>query len=232
MKDIVVVIPAYEPSETLIRLVRALRSNFRHIVVVDDGSAPSCAVFPALRDIGGITLLRHETNRGKGAALKTAFAHVLAHIPEAVGVVTADADGQHVLEDIRKVAAEASRHPDRLTLGVRSFSGDIPFRSRFGNIWTRIEFRLLTGVSVQDTQTGLRGIPASWLPDLLAIEGDRYEYEIRMLVYGSRAKRKPAGIPISTVYLDGNSASHFRPFKDTLRTQTALISAAFSRRSP
>lgn len=226
MKDIVIVVPAYEPSDALRGLVRTLAADFPRIVVVDDGSRTADAVFADVARTAGVTLLRHDVNKGKGAALKTAFAHVLAQRPDASAVVTVDADGQHVPDDIRRVAAETARRPDRLTLGVRTFAGDIPFRSRFGNAWTRIEFRLLTGVAVQDTQTGLRGIPVAWLPDMLAIAGDRYEYESRMLVYGARAARKPAQIPISTVYLDGNAASHFRPLADTLRTQGALIAAA------
>jgi hypothetical protein len=123
-------------------------------------------------------------------------------------------------------------HPGRLILGTRNFRGDIPFRSRFGNVWTRWEFFLLTGVFVNDTQTGLRGIPAGWLKALCGIAGDRYDYESRMLVQGARAKKKPLQIPITTVYLNGNRSSHFRPLADTLRTQAALLGARFSRRVP
>lgn len=226
MKDIIIVIPSYEPSTGLCDLVKALKKDFRHVIVVDDGSNSAEHVFAELSRAGEVTILRHDTNRGKGAALKTAFAYILANGPGAAGVVTVDADGQHLVEDVRRVAAGTLDHPDRLTLGVRSFSGKVPFRSRLGNLWTRIEFFLLTGVHILDTQTGLRGIPASWLPDMLALDGERYEYESAMLVFGAKAEMKPAQIPISTVYLDGNGSSHFRPLADTLKTQSALISSA------
>lgn len=228
MNEIVIVIPAYEPDDSLVVLIERLGAKFDKFIVVDDGSKTAAGTFRRVKDMPGVTLLSHDANRGKGAALKTAFAKVLADFPDAAGVVTVDADGQHLPEDVANVAEATLANPDRYTLGVRSFSGDVPLRSRFGNAWSRYFFFMLTGVMVYDTQTGLRGMPRDLLPELLAIPGDRYEYEMRMLVAAARKKLKPVQIPIKTVYLNENKASHFNPIRDSLRTQISLLHAAFT----
>ncbi len=219
--DIAILIPAYQPDAKLLGLVDALRAWFPHIVVVDDGSTEGRHVFDSIRDKVE-ALLVHPANRGKGAALKTGLAWIRAHLPEIAGVVTADADGQHRPEDIRRVAEETATQKGGLVLGVRTFEGPVPFRSRWGNGWTRLLFRMLTGLSLRDTQTGLRGIPADLLERVAALSGDRYEYETRMLVDARHHASPPLQVPIKTVYLEGNKASHYRPFRDTLLTQAAL----------
>jgi glycosyltransferase involved in cell wall biosynthesis len=230
--SIVPVIPVYQPEDGLPAFVETLLRHFARLIVVDDGSTSPGAerIFARLAARSGVTLLRHRVNRGKGAALKTAFAHPLCRAPGVAGVVTVDADGQHLPADILRVAAALRRGEARLVLGTRTFDGEIPFRSRFGNLWTRWEFFLLTGVFVADTQTGLRGLPASWLAAAATLPGERYEYESRLLVHGARARVKPLQIPIATVYRDGNRTSHFRPLADTLLTQAALFAARVERR--
>lgn len=230
MSQVVIAIPAFEPEQRLVELVRRLKSDFRDIVVVDDGSHTAGDVFEDLRTIEGVVVLSHDTNRGKGAALKTAFEEILRRFPDAVGAVTADADGQHLPEDIVRIAQSLTHHPDRLTLGVRTFGKDIPFRSRLGNLWTVIEFRLLTGHHVRDTQTGLRGIPLAFLPLLLNIPGDRYDYEIRMLANTVLRSNSLIQVPIATVYENGNGTSHFKPLADTISTQCALFVEALTAR--
>lgn len=230
VSGITVIIPAFEPDSRLPQLISRLKTAFRDFIVVDDGSRSATAVFNRLRGIDGVTVLVHDKNRGKGAALRTAFAEVLRRFPDATGVVTADADGQHLPEDVIQIAESLSINPDRLTLGVRTFGPGIPFRSKLGNLWTLGEFRLLTGHSVRDTQSGLRGIPRKLLPSLLEIPGDRYDYEIRMLVHAVRQSGGIAQVPITTVYERGNATSHFRPLADTLSTQRALIAEALTAR--
>ena len=219
-RDIAILIPAYQPDAKLVGLVEALRADFPHVVVVDDGSTGCEETFEAIR--GRVeALLAHPANRGKGAALKTGFAWIREHLP-GTGVVTADADGQHTPEDIRRVAEATATRKGGIVLGVRTFEGPIPFRSRWGNGWARILFRLLTGLALRDTQSGLRGIPTDMLDRMLALRGDRYEYETRMLVDARRHALPPLQIPIRTVYLEENRSSHYRPFRDTLLTQAAL----------
>ena len=217
--DIAIVIPVCDPDAVRFpSLVRRLRVDFAHVVVVDDGSAEGREAFDAVRgDVDAV--LVHETNRGKGAALRTAFAWAQEKLPRLAGVVTVDGDGQHDPEDVRRVAEELAREPNGgLVLGVRSFSGNVPFRSRLGNFWTRGLFRLVTGLSVSDTQTRL-----------LAIPGDRYEYEIRMLADARRHPAPPREVSVRTIYLDGNASSHYRPLRDTFRTQLALWGTLFHR---
>lgn len=226
MDGVAILIPAYEPDAALAELVPQLKSHFEHVVVVDDGSSRGSEVFDGLRVLVD-TVLRHEVNRGKGAALKTGFAWIRERLPEVRTVVTVDADGQHRLADVLKVAAASLGHSDGLTLGVREFAGEVPFRSRLGNVWTRVLFRLLTGLAVRDTQTGLRGIPRGLFARMGEIPGDRYEYELRMLVDARSHAAPPLQIPIETVYLEGNGSSHYRPLRDTFRTQWALWSSVF-----
>jgi len=223
--NIVVIIPAFEPDSLLVPLVNKLQGSFRAIIVVDDGSRHSDAVFATLPHAENIRFLRHPTNLGKGQALKTAFAEALRHYPNAIGAVTVDADGQHLDKDILTVSRALCASPDALILGVRTFQKGTPFRSRLGNLWTCCEFRLLTGLWVSDTQTGLRAIPFGLLNHLLTIPGDRYEYEIRMLVEIVTKRHDVIQVPITTVYHEGNSTSHFKPFVDTLKTQSALFCA-------
>lgn len=223
MRNIIAILPAYEPDQRLVGLVERLKDQFRGVLVVNDGSRSADDVFSTLPRANNVHLIVHETNRGKGAALKTAFSEAMARFPDADGVVTVDADGQHLVEDVLRVADTLLANPDKLALGVRTFRSGIPFRSRFGNLWTIAEFRLLTGRTVHDTQSGLRGIPLSWLPALVKIPGDHYDYELRMLVAAVRTLGGLVELPIATVYEPGNASSHFRPLADTLSTQIALL---------
>ena len=228
--NVALVIPVYDPDEGRFpALVRRLRTDFSHVIVVDDGSTSGRSSFDSIKDEVDV-VLEHSANRGKGAALKTAFAWVREKLPDSVGVVTVDGDGQHAPEDVLRVAEELLSVPDGgLVLGVRSFGRNVPFRSRFGNLWTRVLFRILTGFAVSDTQTGLRGIPTHILPRILSIPGERYEYEIRMLADARYHPAPPREVPIKTIYLDGNSASHYRPLRDTLLTQSALWGCRFAK---
>jgi len=221
VNDIAVLIPAYQPDTKLVGLVDALRADFPHVVVVDDGSTGCDDVFGAIRN-SVEALLVHPENRGKGAALKTGFAWIRERLPNVAGVVTADADGQHTPEDIRRVAEATAARNGGIVLGVRTFKGSVPLRSRFGNWWASLFFRLRTGLAIRDTQTGLRGIPSDMLDRMLALRGDRYEYETRMLVDASCHASPPLQISIETIYLESNRSSHFRPFRDSLRTQMTL----------
>ncbi|NQX28433.1 glycosyltransferase family 2 protein [Microbacteriaceae bacterium VKM Ac-2854] len=215
----IVLIPAYRPDAALPALIRTLRAAdpTLRVLVVDDGSGPAYAgVFAAVRDAGGETI-GYPVNAGKGHALKSGFAHVLA--TGADDVVTADSDGQHRAADILRVAERVKRG-EALVLGGRRFTGDVPLRSRFGNAVSRAAFRLATGVAIRDTQTGLRGFPSSMLPELLRIGGERFDYELAMLL---AEQRRLDEIPIETVYLHGNASSHFRPLLDSVRVLRPLL---------
>lgn len=220
---VTVLIPAYNPDEKLLKLLPKLKERFARIVLVDDGSTKGKEIFPRAAPFVE-KILVHEKNRGKGAALKTGF----AYLGDTTDVITADADGQHTPEDIAKVAEGLKRHRGGLVLGVRAFTGKVPFRSRFGNTWTRWLFFLMTGLLIRDTQTGLRGIPAGLVPRVAAIPGERYEYEMAMLADAKHHAEKPLQIPIETIYIEENATSHFNPILDTVRVYRSLIQFCLS----
>jgi glycosyltransferase involved in cell wall biosynthesis len=222
LQRVAFVVPAWRPEAVLLALVEALAgSGAGAVVVVDDGSGDAFAsVFASVAAVPGVKMLRHAENRGKGRALKTGFEYVLAELPEIDGVVTVDADGQHRAEDAVRVAEALGAAA--LVLGVRVLRRDAPLRSRVGNGLTRCVFARLTRVMVSDTQTGLRGYPRGMLRELLGLQGERYEYEMRVLVEVCRRQR-PVEVPIATVYLDGNRGSHFAPVMDSLRIGWVLL---------
>ncbi|WP_051682029.1 bifunctional glycosyltransferase family 2/GtrA family protein [Cellulomonas sp. HZM] len=224
----IALVPAYEPDLRLVALVRAVRSARpgMPVVVVDDGSGPAYAhVFAAAADEGA-HVLRHATNRGKGRALKTGVEHVLRVHP-GHGVVCADCDGQHTPADVLAVADRCA-DDDAVVLGARRFTGSVPVRSRFGNACTRLAFRGATGVAVQDTQTGLRAYPARMLPWLLGVRGERFEYELVVLLRAASEGLPVEEVTIATVYLDHNASSHFRPLRDSVRIYARLLRFAAS----
>lgn len=221
-----VLVPAYCPGPALLQTLADLRSARPDwaLVVVDDGSgAASAELFARARSVGAevVTL---ATNRGKGAALKAGFAHVAASHPGSP-VVCADADGQHALDDIVAIGERLLVAPDlrRLVLGVRTFDGHVPLRSRIGNTVTRWLFTAATRSRLSDTQTGLRGIPADLLAWACAVPGERYEYELQVLLRAGRAGITLDPVPIATIYLDDNASSHFRPVADSLRVYAPLL---------
>jgi glycosyltransferase involved in cell wall biosynthesis len=221
-----VIIPAYKPLPQMVDAVQTLSLNRRvaQIIVVDDGSGTaSQSLFGSIQGLARVTILRHAVNLGKGQALKTAFNHVLLHHPNAAGVVCADADGQHLTADILKVADCFLAEPASLVLGVRSFSGTVPWRCRFGNRLTTCVFGLLASKRISDTQTGLRGIPAALLPSLLQLRSMRYEFEMEMLILAIRQNVSIREVPINTVYLDGNRSSRFNPWRDSVAIYRLLF---------
>ncbi len=219
------VIPAFQPEPSLRSLVEELlREPYPFVILVDDGSTPEHRpLFTALAELPRVRLLTHAINLGKGDALKSGFNEALVHFPEACGVVTVDADGQHLPEDVRRVAEALTETPDHLCLGVREFGGNVPLRSRFGNSLTRQFFRVLVGGNLRDTQTGLRGIPTAMMGDLLASKASRYEFELEMLIRAYKLDAPCRQIPITTVYEAGNRTSHFDPLFDSLRIYFVFI---------
>ena len=219
-REIPVIIPSYEPDEKLLQLLDDLReSGFSNIVVVDDGSGKEYRhFFEQAENAYGCHVMHHAINMGKGRALKTAFDFVLQGFPDSVGCITADSDGQHTPECILSCAKALMDHPDSLIMGCRCFDKEnVPARSEFGNKCTRIVMKFLAGVSVSDTQTGLRGIPRSFMKELLALKGERFEFETNMLMETKKSKIPIVEVPIQTIYIEENRTSHFNPVKDSVR---------------
>ncbi len=229
-----ILIPAYEPNLKMIKLIQDLQKiTNEQIIIVDDSSGPEFqSIFTKASSLGCHVIV-HSENSGKGAALKTGFRYLKA-IGETDGVVCADCDGQHLPKDILSVAEETKQLHDVIILGGRKFDGKVPMRSKFGNTVTKYVFRFLTGIDIQDTQTGLRGYSASLFDFLLSVPGDRFEYEMNLLVAAHSKDIPMTELAIKTIYSETNHSSHFRTFQDSARvywpllkfSATSLLSAA------
>lgn len=222
----VVLIPAYQPTPQLPEMVRELSQaeGVQAVVIVNDGSSPDCdGMFAAAAQMENVHILHHAVNCGKGMALKSGFNYILCAFPRSAGVITADADGQHSTQDIQRLGAYLAAHPEELTIGAREFSGDVPWRSYVGNTLTNFVFGCLTGRSLQDTQSGLRAIPARVLADLLRLDGMRYEFEMNMLFWAASNGLTIRELPIETIYLEGNRSSHFHPLADSAKIYSKLL---------
>ncbi|MBW4083853.1 bifunctional glycosyltransferase family 2/GtrA family protein [Paenibacillus sp. S150] len=219
-----ILIPAYEPDERLLELIVQLH-NYRlePIVLVDDGSGPAYRGVFDMAEAFGCTVLTHEVNLGKGRALKTGLRHIReAGLPG--DVVCADSDGQHLPHDIRRIVEALQKQAaPGIVLGSRRFTGAVPLRSRFGNSVTRTVFSLTTGTKIYDTQTGLRGFSLPMLDWLCQIPGERFEYEMNMLLAAHREGYTITEEYIDTVYLDDNKSSHFRPLADSFRIYLPIL---------
>lgn len=225
MKQITVIIPAYKPDDKMLKTLEELvGAGFDDILVVNDGSGEEFTeIFTAVEKIPQCTLLVHPVNKGKGAALKTAFRYVLDNREDKTCVVTADADGQHLTKDIVATAL-ASKESGQVVLGVRNFNDPkVPKRSKMGNQITCGVFRLFFGMKIQDTQTGLRAFPTKYLQDILEADGDRYEYETNMLFMINRKKIPLSEVEIETVYIEENKSSHFRVVRDSVRIYALIL---------
>lgn len=216
MKQFVVLIPAFKPDKKLLSLVDELIARSLKVHIVDDGSGDFFTPIFEAAARRGATVRRYPDNRGKGGAIKVGIADLM-EMDGLMGVVTADADGQHKTQDIIRVMDEMERSPNALVLGVRHFTGKVPLRSRMGNGITRAVFYLATGHKVTDTQTGLRGLPACLFKQLLKLEGERYEYEMNMLLKIDEWGIRVSEVSIETIYIDENASSHFDTVRDSFR---------------
>ncbi|MEC0090555.1 bifunctional glycosyltransferase family 2/GtrA family protein [Paenibacillus macquariensis] len=218
-----ILIPSYEPDERLLHLVdRIMELSDVDIVVVDDGSGESYHYIFNVLETSGCTVLHHDINRGKGGALKTGFQY-LKDIGEQGNIVCADSDGQHLPEDIMRISQALDEPGRHLVLGSRQFSGKVPLRSRFGNTLTRMVYSFTTGIKIHDTQTGLRGFPAHMLDWLCQIPGERFEYEMNMLLRAHKDGYVIDELFINTIYLEHNKSSHFRPLTDSISVYLPIL---------
>lgn len=222
----VVLIPAYEPDEELIRLVGELKEHAFTIVVVDDGSGKSYQhVFSAVRNSAHVVTL--ETNRGKGGALKAGMQYIREQLPECTHFITCDADGQHRPADVVRVREQLiSGH--KFVLTVRERKGKIPLRSRVGNDLSRIVYTLLTSRYLSDNQSGLRGFAREHLDWMVEVEKNNYDYEMNVLYYAAKMGLKITTLPIEAIYIENNASSHFNPIGDTVKIYKSLFSLAFA----
>ena len=230
LSRISVVLPSLDPDEKLVAVVDGLLEyGFTDIILVNDGSkAENLHYFTDLAALHPeITLLHHEVNKGKGAALKNAFRYFLDNRPQGLGVVTVDGDNQHHPEDT-KACCQHMLETGRVTLGCRDFTLDhVPARSRFGNHTTSAIFKLFVGMTISDTQTGLRAIPRDVVEKIVTVYGDRFEYETNMLLAFKDKGIDCDEVKIRTVYIEENKSSHFRVIHDSWRIYKLILAYFF-----
>lgn len=218
------VIPCYNPPEVFSNIILELYSmGLRDVIIIDDGSNNK-RIF-SIANKKGYTVIEHNTNKGKGEAIKSGIKYYRKHfINKYKGIVMIDCDGQHRVWDMDKVGQEMI-HSDKFTMGIRNFNIDgVPFRNKIGNKITSLVFKWMFGVYIKDTQTGLRGVPNRLIDTVLKIDGERYEYEISMLIDIVKMKEEIKEVEIETVY-DNNEKrySYFNPFKDSYRIYKEMI---------
>jgi len=230
LSKISVVLPSLDPDEKLIRVVDGLLAHgFTDIILVNDGSKQENLHY--FTDLAAahpeIHLLHHEVNKGKGAALKNAFRYFLENRPEGIGVVTVDGDDQHHPEDTVR-CCEQMMASGNIVLGCRDFNqADVPVRSSFGNKSTSLIFKIFVGMTISDTQTGLRAIPREQLKVLTEIAGERFEYETNMLLAMKDNGFAFDEVKIRTVYIEDNKSSHFRVIHDSWRIYKLIMKHFF-----
>ena len=219
MKDIFVIVPTLNPNvEIFESFLNKLKKEFKNILVYDDGCRSEYQDFFKKLEKDNIIVLHHYVNLGKGRAMKDAFNYLLNEYPNIKGVVTADSDGQHSVNDIKKCAELILKNPESLILGCRNFDNDnVPKRNKFGNKTTRGVLKLFVGIKVTDTQTGLRGLPKNVMVKFIITKGDRFEYETNQLIDTISKDVNIKEFEIETIYLDNSNAeSHFNPIKDSI----------------
>ena len=226
----VILIPSLEPDRRLPEYIQKLKDGgFAHIIVVDDGSGDHYRpIFDEVGAVENTVVLRHEVNCGKGVALKTGYRYIMENLQDITGVITADADGQHTVEDCLKLAVELKNGKRALYLGSRDFNLEcIPPKSRSGNKITSAVFQLLYGQYLPDTQTGLRAFRKEELPFMAEVDGERYEYEMKVLIACSRAGIPMIPVTIETIYENNNEGTHFHPIRDSWRIYKVIFGSFF-----
>ena len=224
--DTIILIPAYNPTPAMAETAKQLFERGFTVLIVNDGSSPGYSdIF--LESEKYAEIIGYEKNGGKGAALKYGFRHIMTHMRRQYNyVITCDADGQHAVGDIIKVNA-LLHVKGNIVIGSRDFSGDVPFRSRLGNTLSRFAYTIETSRYIRDNQSGLRGFETSYCEWLLGIKGEKYDYEINVLMYAAKQNIPVYETTIETIYIENNRSSHFDPVRDTLRLHAKMLMASF-----
>lgn len=221
---VIILIPAYNPDAGLVNLVKHLDQQFPTLVVDDGSCSEKQYIFDQLSLLPRCRVIHHRHNLGKGMALKTGFQYILDSFEPPTIAVTADADGQHAVSDIIRIAQATMNKSDNIVLGVRNLKKSVvPLKNRVGNFIVRWMFAVTTGTRLIDAQTGLRGIPRGLIDSIAIVNGKRYNFESNMLLEVIRQHIAIQQIPIQTIYLNRNHSSHFKPFFDSLLISWPII---------
>lgn len=214
MREYVVIIPTFNNVSTLKEVLTGVMDVCGNVIVVNDGSSDN--TFDLLNQFDGIEVITHNKNRGKGAALNSGFrkAYGLGY----KYAITIDSDGQHYPQEINLLCDSSRKEPDTLWIGARDFKSDnMPGKNSFANRFSNFWFKLETGITLEDTQSGFRLYPLERLKGIRTLSG-RYEFELEIIVRAAWRNVAVKNIPVSVYYPPKESRiSHFKPFKDFAR---------------
>ena len=223
---IVALIPSLAPDEKLVKLTKQLEKDKIDIVIVNDGSEEKYDEI--FKQCSG-HVISYRENKGKGYALKKGLKYIDEKYKEAY-IITMDSDGQHTTKDAYKLCDVLKENKSALVLGKRIRNEKMPLRSTMGNRITRFVFRTFTGVDVYDTQTGLRAFTKELIPFMLKTNGDRFEYEMNVLLDATKEKIEIIEVPIETIYIENNKGSHYKVFRDSYMIYKQIFNFKFKRK--
>jgi len=232
IQNVAILIPAFNPPNSFLKYIKKLINvGFNNLIIVNDGSHIKFeSIFNELATIPECTILNHVINLGKGRSLKDGINYYLNTKTNEIGLITVDSDGQHLCESVISIARfmEENKNKGGIYLGYRNFdSKNVPFNSKFGNKVTRLAFKLLYGMRIKDTQTGLRGFSNDVLKEVLDLYGERFEYETNVLIKANYEKIPLYELPIETIYLNANSETHFNALKDSIKIYIIIFKEFF-----
>lgn len=209
-----VLIPTYNNIKTIVQVVDDVLKYADDVLVVNDGSTDG--THQVLTHKTGIQYISYPSNKGKGYAILTGIRQALEQGFEYV--ITIDADGQHFAGDIPVFVEAVEKEPGTLWIGARNLQADnMPGKNTFANKFSNFWFKVETGISLQDTQSGFRIYPIQRLKNIRLLTR-RYEFEVEVIVRAAWKGIPVSNIPIHVYYPPQEErVSHFRPFQDFTR---------------
>lgn len=210
MEKIMIIIPAYNEEDSIVKVLQSLNFPPRDIIVVDDGSTDNTV---SKAQSLGVHVIKHGKNIGKGMAHRTGFNFALKE--RAKWVITIDADGQHCPEDLLKFVKAIEEKRGDMIIGERKISiRTMPFVRFFTNLWTSLVVSVLGGKRVKDAQSGYRAISKEILTSIL-LSTNNFQTESEIIIKAARKGFEIASVPIKTIY--NKSYSYIKPSLDTAR---------------
>ena len=221
-----VLIPTYNNSTTIAKVIEDVKEYADEIIVVNDGSTDNTSeILSTTKDI---RVIEYTQNQGKGYALKLGLSK--AHEWGFRYAITIDSDGQHYADDIPVFIKRIEEVPDSLLIGARNLTADnMPSKNTFANKFSNFWYKVETGQTLTDTQSGFRLYPLAKLQNVRPITR-RYEFEVEIIVRAAWRGVNVENVPIKVYYPPiEERISHFRPLRDFTRISilnTVLVSCA------
>jgi glycosyltransferase involved in cell wall biosynthesis len=209
-----VLIPTFNNAQTLGSVLQDILTYTHQVIVVNDGSTDGTGQL--LQQFADVYVLSYPENRGKGYALRQGFKKAIELGYEYA--ITIDSDGQHYADDLPLFLKKLEDHPSAIIIGARNMDqSSVPGKSSFGNKFSNFWFKVETGLTMTDTQSGYRLYPIKLLKNFIFITR-KYEFEIEVLVRAAWRGIEVVEVPVRVFYPDKEKRiSHFRPFQDFSR---------------